>query len=526
LRQALQRWPGDLRLQVFLADACCTLGEMAEAETLVASLLERERATSGAWLVLARVRLAQGKLSEADAALAEAAGLNPTAPTEARTLGDLLKRRGRLFEALHWHHRAVGGDGNVSLPATNQRRRVVFVVQHGPAWPSTASVWQAFAADSQWETTVVALPYRHPYYPRAEDQNAIFGFLHDAGVPYVSWDQFPMVAGCADLIFLQNPYDVTRPPGWRTTELMRLVPRIAYIPYALEIGGGQEYASMQANLATQQLAWAVFARSNRHRIAFEKDCVTGAAHVHVTGHPKMDALSQLPTLHDAEIERFVADRKMVFWNPQFDVRPDGSVFGKGFSTFLRWQQYLPDEFARRRGLALVIRPHPLFFATLEQRKILTPEQTREFLARCSAAGALIDQRPSYLPVFAASTAMISDASSFLFEYAGTGRPLLYLRNPAGPGLNSDGEFVTKYCYTAQTEEEIRQFLDLVEAGQDPSAATRRAAYKELMYVPPEGAGRTIKRAIESRLAAEMASELQPAYREGHATELWTVNKNS
>ena len=429
----------------------------------------------------------------------------PVTSAEARAIGDLLKRSGRLFEALHWHHRAAGGDGDVSLPVVNGRRRVVFIVQHAPFWPSTASVYQAFAADPDWKTTVVALPYRHPYYPRTEDQNAIFAFLRSAGVPYVSWEQFTLTAGFADLIFLQNPYDVTRPKGWRTTELMRLVPRIAYIPYALEIGGGQENASMQTNLPTQQLAWAVFARSNRHRASFDRHCVTGAAHVHVTGHPKMDAMSQLAVVRDTEIEQFVAGRKMVLWNPQFDVRPDGTAFGRGYSTFLRWQQYLPEEVARR-DLALVVRPHPLFFATLEQRKILAPEQIREFLNRCSAAGVLIDQRPSYLPVFAASTALISDASSFLLEYASTGRPLLYLHNPTGPGLNGDGEFVTKYCYAAETEGEIREFLDLIEAGEDPNAESRMAAYKEFMVLPPEGVGCTIQKAIVARFAVEMAED--------------------
>jgi tetratricopeptide (TPR) repeat protein len=435
--------------------------------------------------------------------------LNPETTAVARALGDLLKSRGKVVEALRWHHRAVGGDGDVSLSFSSERRHVVFVVQHGPFWPSTASVYQAFAADPQWKTTLVALPYLHPYYRKAEDQNAIFTFLKGAGVPYVPWDQFALTPGCADVVFLQNPYDITRPKGWRTTELMRLVPRIAYIPYAMEIGGGQENASMQTNLATQQLAWAVFARSNRHRAVFEQHCATGAAHVHVTGHPKMDALFKLPTARDVEIERFVAERKMVFWNPQFDVRPDGSAFGKGYSTFLRWQQYLPDEFARRPGMALVIRPHPLFFATLEQRRILTSDQIRNFLNRCSALGVLVDRNPAYLPVFAASTAMISDASSFLLEYAGTGRPLLYLHNPTGPGLNRDGEFVTKYCYTAETEEEIRKFLDLIESGQDPTAVTRRASYGEFMYLPPDGVGSTIKRTIESRLAKEADEGARP-----------------
>jgi hypothetical protein len=153
-------------------------------------------------------------------------------------------------------------------------------------------------------------------------------------------------------------------------------------------------------------------------------------------------------------------------------------------------------------MAFVIRPHPIFFGSLEQRRILTSAQIGEFLARCASAGnILIDRRPSYLPVFASSSAMISDLSTFTLEYPVTGRPLLYLRNPRG-SPPEEGVLVGDFCPVAETEEEIVRFLDDVAAGRDPRAAERRAAYAKAMHLPADGVGRAIKSAIEQRFEAE------------------------
>ena len=120
----------------------------------------------------------------------------------------------------------------------------------------------------------------------------------------------------------------------------------------------------------QQCAWAVFARSPGHRDLFAEHCRAGNRHVIASGHPKFDRLCQEePVVPDPGLVAFAAGRPLILWNPHFDVRLNGSRFGDGYSTFLRWRDFLPEEFARRPGLAFVIRPHPNFFSALEHRGI-------------------------------------------------------------------------------------------------------------------------------------------------------------
>ncbi len=502
-RQALALQPGVAATEVQLARALCAQGRFRPADEALGRVLRTEPHHLPALLALAHLRLAEKQPAAAETALREAARRHPSAPEAARELGVFLKREGRALEALGWQRRALGCADPIPLvdPAEGPVR-AAFIVQHPQGWTSLESVWRAMEDDPAFAPVVIAAPYRHPY-PTEGGPEAIYGFLARAGVPFAKWNEFPLRPGFADIVFIQNPYDVTRPEPLHVAALLRLVPRIAYVPYGLEIGGGERNNTMVMNMPLQQLAWMVFARSERQRRAYAVHCDGGNAHVAVTGHAKLDALRDLARVTAPELDAFAAGRKIVGWNPHFDLRPDGTRFGTGFSTFLGWWKFIVAEFARRPDLALVVRPHPLLFGTLESRGIWTRAETDACLREMAQAGnILVDRGASYLGLFARSSAMLSDASSFVLEYAATGKPLLYLHNPSGPALNEDGEFVERHLYTARVDTDIAGFLDQVAAGRDPHGEARRAAYADYMHQPPEGVGVAVKNAIHERLVRE------------------------
>jgi len=499
-RKALQLRPGHSDTESGLADSLRMQGHTAEADALLTRVLQAHPGNLRALISLSRLRAAEGRFSEAEAALRHAAANHPGVAQAPIELGNLLKRRGRVIEAIAWHRRALGAGAEVPIIDPDSRPvRVVFLAQHPQGWTSMEAIWRAFAADPAFETQVMAAPYNHSFTPEG-GREAIYDFLGREGIPYERWDRAPLEPNFADIVFVQNPYDGTRPGPLQVVNLIKLVPRLAYVPYGVEIGGGNANAENQFNLPLQQLAWAIFARSARHKAMFARHCTTGDTHVEVTGHPRLDTLRPLAQLPpDPEFTAFAGERRIVFWNPQFDVNAEGT----GYSTFLIWQSFFLEEFARRRNLAFVIRPHPLFFSALESRGIWNAVRIEGFLERVRQAGnVLIDRRSSYLPIFAASAAMLSDASSFLLEYSATNKPLLYLHNARGPQLNDDGNFVCTYNYRAEHREDVIAFLDMIEAGEDPRADARRAAYPEVMYAPEAGVAETIKRVVLQRLSAE------------------------
>jgi glycosyltransferase involved in cell wall biosynthesis len=502
-RLAASLAPNDSGLAAAVGEALLAQGKKREAGDVLRAAAKTGPGRIRLLIVTARWHRAEGRGSDAAAQLRLAAPLAASAADRIR-IGHELRLCGRTLESIAHYRKAAGVDEPVpTIDPSSKPVRVAFLVQYPQGWTSIRSVWEAFWDDRRFDPFIIACPNKPPNQVEG-GSDAIYTFLEENHVPFTRWDEFVLKPGFADVLFIQLPYDITRPPPLHVAELIKLVPRLAYVPYALEIGGGAENISLLTNLPLHQFAWAVFARSGRHKAAFARFCSSGDSHVVVTGHPKMDCLRSAPRIPDPDLERFVDGRRMVIWNPHYDARPDGSEWGRGYSTFLRWWRHMPQQMASRRDLAFVIRPHPLFFDTIRQRGLMAPAQLDEFLSSCVAAGNIqIDRRTSYLPVFAASSAMMSDASSFVLEYAGTGRPLLYLHNPRGPGLNSDGEFVRDYCETAQTEAEIAKFLDGVQAGADERGDARRAAFRgDFMHLPDEGAGEAIKSAVLERLKKE------------------------
>lgn len=455
-------------------------------------------------IALARQHESEGRRVAAEVVLREAVQRQGGHGELARALGDLLKRGGRLTEAQVWHRRALGCGDPVPERSPHRRRRALLVVQQGACWPGVASVYAAFDADPAWETIVIGLPFNHPAFAIEAQRNAVFRFLRQQNVPCVRWDEFPLGPGCADVVFLPEADDSTRPPGWRTEDWVRRGVRVVSSPAGFDAADDEESRERHYNRPMHQLGWAVCAWSEAHKARFRRHCAVGDAHVVVTGHPRTDALRKLDAARDPELERFIAGRRTVCWAPHYDVRPDGRTpFGRGRSTFARWQEFLPAEFARRRDLAFVVRPHPLFFPTLERAGVFTTAQLDAFEDRCAAAGNVhLDRRASCLPALAASAALLSDRGSLLTEFAFTGRPVLYLRNPHEPPADAPA-LAEDFGAVAETAADIGRFLDRVAAGEDERrSAQRRAHARKLFHLPAGGAGAAIKGAIERRLLDE------------------------
>lgn len=497
--------PADRAIERALALALSRAGRRREAIDHLQRVLRVQTDDLPLTLELARAHEGEGNLYAAEKTLWSAVMQHDEAPEAAQAWGDFLKRRGQLREALIWHRRAAGS-GEFELPPFSVgRKHAVFIVQQGHAWSGMASVYAAYAADPEWRATVVGVPYRHRSFTTEAERNGVLDFLGREGIPHVHWRDFMLAPGAADVAFLSFPNDESLPVGWRMNELMRAIPRLVYLPQALAISGGAENTARQFDFPVQQRAWMILAHSERNKAMFAQHCATGDAHVVVTGHPKLDALRGLASLDDPELARFAAGRKVICWNPHHDARPDGSAFGAGLSTFLRWHEFLIAEFARRPELALIVRPHPLLFSALVQRRIWTEAQVADFEARAARAGnILVDHRASCLPALARSVALLSDASSLLLEYGATGRPMLHLRNPRGPALNDDGAFVRDHGYAAETEGEIRTFIDMVARGDDPRARDRRAAFPRYVHQPAGSIGEVVKSAVGERLEAELA----------------------
>jgi len=354
------------------------------------------------------------------------------------------------------------------------KRRLAILYQLPESWGNVRTLWEAARDDADTEVVVVLLPFIHNDYQWKRE--VAQAHLDEMGVPFVAWDAFDLHAAGFDAVIYTSPYDETRPPAYRFANLRQQVRYTAYIPYGLEVGGGAHNYVYQYGQPVITGASAVFVRSEGVREMFERHCPTGAKHVHVTGHPRMDGLANLEQFPvDPTLLQAIGDRRAVLWNAHFSI--DGDLW----STFDLLAAPIFDAFARRPDLALIFRPHPLLWKKLINLNILDEAGIAALKQALQARGVIIDEHTDHRHAFAASDALLSDVGSFLMEYLATGKPVLYLHNPDGLGLNEEGSSVVRHYQVASGAAQIEQFLDQLRDGQDQLGETRRAAIEQFFH---------------------------------------------
>jgi len=289
-----------------------------------------------------------------------------------------------------------------------------------------------------------------------------------------------------DVALYPSPYDQTRPLAFQFVQLKKWVPHTAYVPYGLEVGGGENNMALQFGQPVALHASAIYVRSESARAMYTRHCPTGDRHVVVTGHPRLDGLAALDEfLVDPLLLEQIGDRRAVLWNAHF------SIDGDFWSTFDLLALDIFAAFEKRPELALLFRPHPLLWKKLINLGLLDEAGIRALRQELGARGVILDDRVDHRHAFAASSAMMSDVGSFLMEYLATGKPVLYLVNPHGLGLNEEGEAVARYYDRAEDAAGIAAFLDGLASRDADDVARRKAVIPEFFFGFDGQAGRRV-----------------------------------
>lgn len=398
--------------------------------------------------------------------------------------------------------REIAAEGAVSglrvaashAPVPGERFRVMFVVQHPAAWPSWRSVIRACMDDARFETQVVLAPFNHPTGGLSAQDEARELLIREC-IPFFVASHVDVRKTRPNVVFLQNPYDETRPAELQSTSLDAIGCRVAYIPYGLEIGGGAANLRWQFDLDVHRLAWRIYARSERHRQMFARYCASGSGNVRVTGHPKFDAAASVTTPWVDQLRDKAAGRPILLWTPHFSVGPDA-----GWSTFEQYGQTIIDHIAERPDLFLLVRPHPMFFSSMRLKGLWTEAQETEFKESLRAAvNMALDEQTEYGGAFAVASALMADAGSFLLEFLPTGKPIVYLHRVDGPGLNEEGAVTDNYV-VVRSAGELPDVINRLGRGEDPQREMRLGAVQKFLHLQDGRAGERICKDIAESLA--------------------------
>jgi SAM-dependent methyltransferase len=406
----------------------------------------------------------------------------------------------------------------LKFPRLNSKTpiRVLFVFHYPSVWPSWESVVDEMRASHRWKVSVVVAPFLRDHgTDRVLMLQQSKEILVARGINFIEADSFSLRQFRPHVVFVQTPHDQFLPDNLSLPRLIASGAKLCYVPYGLELGGSELNLQIQHNRPLHNNAWRIFARSQRHREMFVNHSDSKGRNVVVTGHPKLDRLcNQTDVTIPVEMEKKLEGRTAFLWAPHYDI-----------AQTPRWSSYLTHSesifrlFANRQDIALIFRPHPLFFAELRHISEIGREAEVELRKRLeSFSNIFLDESPDYRPAFNRSCALMADPGSFLLEYLPTKKPILFLKNPVGHPLNSDRD-VLELCYSASSYSDVKQFVDMTCEGRDPMREIRIGRVGEFLFGVGESAAGRIVNHIEASLCGGLQQRSENFWRSSPTTFL-------
>jgi len=367
--------------------------------------------------------------------------------------------------------------------------RIVFLAQDSLAWLFMDTLYRACVSDPLFKAYVINIGF---FWGVQEECTA---YLVKNNIPYLDGhnNQFRLDLLNPDIIVTSSPYDDFRPYPFRVANLLRYA-KLVYIPYGITFSDGAgNYNKPVFGLDTQKNAWRIFTSSKKTVGSFRKYGGVPSRRVVSLGTPVIDqyySSSSSDALPEA-IRSASAEKFKIIYSPHWTV--------DGWSTFLRYANHIRRLIDENEDCFLVFRPHWKLVVTLNDLNLMSEDAFYSFFAgdRCS-----LYEGTDYNELFRWSDVLISDASSFLGQYAPTRKPIIYLHREDGWGLDdSIREDIFNSCYVARSEDEITAIFQQLKNGMDSLKSTRER-YQENISVGmfTGGAGKRIAAYLRDKLA--------------------------
>lgn len=302
--------------------------------------------------------------------------------------------------------------------------KVVFFVQEYSLWASLRTVYEYFCTRADCAIRLVYVYSENSEAASVADEN--IRLFEDAGYSVTRMADYDLSVDSPDVVFYSKPYRGFNgvPAKYYIEEVSRHVRYTVFVSYCLDVQGGAQLVKFFYGLPMFFHAWRVLAYSSYYADRMKRFSYCDAENLIEMGHPKFDGISDVVNSDQyrlLEWDSKIASRPVVLWNTHFSIKD-----GEGVGTFFQNKDAVLEFFKKHRDRVLLWRPHPYFWRFAERDGRMGVEGLEAFLEELDSMGnVIVDKGGDYRYAFATADALLSDAATFLVEFAMTGKPVMY-----------------------------------------------------------------------------------------------------
>lgn len=260
-----------------------------------------------------------------------------------------------------------------------------------------------------------------------------------------------------------------------------------YVPYSIEADreDDEQIRRLHWHDDFQRCMHWIFQWSQSHAEYVKSECFPSrrAGDVVGLGHPIFDNI---------RFDENYPENGCIIYAPHFSFPAKNVSRTLTLGTFL-WSGRAVLEYAKNHPeFKWAFKPHPSLYMALVSQSGWKKEEVDSYYQEWAAIGECCFDG-SYLELFGRSRLMITDCSSFLYEYPATGRPLIRLvmrefDDKRAPSV--DKYISTLYC-VANENELIKTMEQVCEGNDDPNMNARYFEMKRLGMIGNNAAKRIV-----------------------------------
>lgn len=362
--------------------------------------------------------------------------------------------------------------------------RVCFVQQDPNCWNKSKALYAKLLQDSRFTVHLLCVP--DPFDP---DTGSTYRFFAENGYDAIDarigegpWstgenkgEWFDLQALEPDYVFYQQPYDAYLPTCYQSKAVSKYA-KLCITPYGFaltkELLSCMELDFFRRIYCLYGVSETEKAYNTRRFLPSHK---LGIRHSKYLGTLVFSDLLS----HKAEQSpswSFSQGGFRVIWTPRWTTDPK-----IGGSNFFRYKDFFPEYARKNPGVDLLFRPHPMAFANFVRMGQMTQQEVDDYIALIeSGKNTALDKEKGYDATFWQSDVLVTDISAIIIEYFVTGKPIIFCETlPLTCTYLDFFEKILSVCYIARNENELTEYLDRLQKGDDPLKQARQEMIRAL-----------------------------------------------